>query len=228
MERESTEVLAGAPVRAPRARQEPAQGSRSAAGMLLGPVIPSHLHRSLLWGGLSRSPVQRDRSAHIHTWAFQSPGRHLDALFHRHGRHGHSQVLYFLGKTEMNTGDKHISWALSVTTESWHRAKEGSRVRKHKTSLVQTATGLKASVEQSEGSGRAFVSAAIAGVWVWAPHACLHLHAAQLSLEMGSDLPGLDAPRRALVSHCSGQNHQRPQHLRRRTSAVLHCQMWPS
>lgn len=150
--------------------------------------------------------MQRDRSAHIHTCAFQSPGRHLDTFFHRHSRHGHSQVLYFLGKTEMNTGDKHVSGPFSVTTESWHRA----------------------SVEQSQGSGRAFLSAAIAGVRVWAPWPHIHLHAAQLSLEMGSDLPGLDASGRPLVSHCSlgsGQNHQRPQNLSSRPSAVLHCQL---
>lgn len=106
----------------------------------------------------------------------------------------------------MNRGDKHISGPFSVTTESWHRA----------------------SVEQSQGSGRAFLSAAIAGVRVWAPWPRLHLHAAQLSLEMGSDLPGLDAPGRPLVSHCSlgsSQNHQRPQHLSSSTSAVLHCQL---
>ena len=88
--------------------------------------------------------MQRDLPARILTCAFQSPGRHLDVLFQRHRRHCHSHVLKFLGKTEMNTGDDHVSGPFTVTTESWHRAKEGARVRKRKTRLVQTAARLKA------------------------------------------------------------------------------------
>lgn len=68
----------------------------------------------------------------------------MDAVFQGHRRQRRSHVLKFLGKTEVNREDDHVSRLFHMTMESWHHAKEGARVRKHETSLVQTAARLQA------------------------------------------------------------------------------------
>lgn len=50
-----------------------------------------------------------DLPACVHTCAFQSPVKQHFRLFARVNRHSVSQVLKFLGETEGNKGNNHIS-----------------------------------------------------------------------------------------------------------------------